>query len=287
MQHFVAEDGARLAFRDEGEGLPVLALAGLTRDGRDFDYLARHLHGIRLIRLDSRGRGQSDWTGPDSYTIVQESRDVLALLDHLALPSVAVIGASRGGLIGMALAATARERVLGLCLNDIGPVLEPEGLARIGQYVGIAPSVPTLAEVADRMAAAMPGFANVPDWRWQEETVRHYHKAGPAGVVLSYDPALRQAFEAALAAPAVDMWPMFQACADIPLALVRGANSDLLSAATAAEMARRIPAMIHAEVPDRGHIPFLDEPEALDAIAAWLARLGVPDAVVAPDGQLS
>lgn len=79
----------------------------------------------------------------------------------------------------------------------------------------------------------------------------------------------------------------FRLIAGIPLALVRGANSDLLSAATAAEMVRRIPAMIHAEVPDRGHIPFLDEPEALDAIAAWLARLGVPDAVVAPDGQLS
>lgn len=284
--HFRAADGARLAYRTEGEGLAVLALAGLTRDGRDFDYLARHLRGVRLIRLDSRGRGGSDWTGAASYTIGQELADVLALLDHLGLAAAAVIGSSRGGLIGMAMAAVARPRLLGLCLNDVGPVLEPAGLARIAQYVGIRPSVATLEEVADRMPAAMAGFEGVPPWRWQEETVRHYRQTAQ-GVDLAYDPALRQAFEAALEAPPVDLWPLFEACAGLPLALIRGANSDLLSAQTAQAMARRLPALIHAEVPGRGHIPFLDEPEALAAIARWLEALGAPGAVVAPDGQLS
>ena len=154
MKYFRAEDGAELAYRDDGEGIPVLALAGLTRDSRDFDYLEQHLDRVRLIRLDSRGRGQSQWTGAPTYTVA----DALALLDHLALSRVAVIGSSRGGLIGMSIAASARERLTGLCLNDVGPVLERSGLERIGRYLGVRPEGLTLAEVADRLPVANPGF---------------------------------------------------------------------------------------------------------------------------------
>jgi pimeloyl-ACP methyl ester carboxylesterase len=273
MQRFRAEDGVTLAFRDEGQGLPLLALAGLTRDGRDFDYLARHLPGgIRLIRLDSRGRGASDWADPATYSVAVEARDALALLDHLALPRAAILGTSRGGLLGLVMAATAKHRLSGLALNDVGPVIERDGLLRIGTYVGIDPAVATLAEVADRMPAAMPGFAHVPPLRWQEETVRHYVQR-PDGVGLTYDPALRQSFQAAMAAPFPDLWPLFDACDGLPFALVRGAASDVLSHATVAEMRRRRPDMIFAEVPDRGHAPFLDEPPALQALHHWLARL--------------
>lgn len=274
MQRFLAEDGARLAFRDEGQGLPLLALAGLTRDGRDFDYLARHLPGgIRLIRLDSRGRGGSDWTGPDTYTVAQEAKDALSLLDHLALANAAIIGSSRGGLIGLVLASTAKHRLLGLCLNDVGPVVEREGLLRIGAYVGIEPAVPTLEEVADRMPSAMPGFSHVPTLRWQEETVRHYvQRDGHVG--LTYDPDLRRAFDAAMAAPLPDLWPLFDACDGLPLALIRGAASDVLARDTAEEMRRRRPDMIFGEVPERGHIPFLDEPEAVEVLKTWLGLVG-------------
>lgn len=274
MQGFLAEDGARLAFRDEGQGLPLLALAGLTRDGRDFDYLARHLPGgIRLIRLDSRGRGGSEWTGPDTYTVAQEAKDALSLLDHLALANAAIIGSSRGGLIGLVLASTAKHRLLGLCLNDVGPVVEREGLLRIGAYVGIEPAVPTLEEVADRMPSAMPGFSHVPTLRWQEETVRHYvQRDGHVG--LTYDPALRRAFDAAMAAPLPDLWPLFDACDGLPLALIRGAASDVLARDTAEEMRRRRPDMIFGEVPERGHIPFLDEPEAVEVLKTWLGLVG-------------
>lgn len=275
MQQFHAADGAALAYRDQGAGLPLLALAGLTRDGRDFDYLARHLPEVRLIRLDSRGRGGSDWTGAQTYSVGQEAQDALALLDHLGLPRAAILGSSRGGLLGLVIAATARDRLLGLCLNDVGPVLERAGLQRIGSYIGVLPTVPTLDEIADRMAAAMPGFDHVPPLRWQEEVVRHYTQQ-PDGVGLTYDPALRQAFEAAMAAPPVDLWPLFAACDGLPLALIRGANSDVLSAGTAAEMLARRPDMIFAEVPGRGHIPFLDEPEALACIGQWLARMAGP-----------
>lgn len=270
MRFFQAEDGARLAFRDEGEGLPLLALAGLTRDSRDFDYLAHHLPSdVRLIRLDSRGRGESAWTGAATYTIAQEARDALALLDHLALPAAAIIGSSRGGLIGMVVAATARPRLLGLCLNDVGPVIARAGIDRIAAYVGVEPAVTTLEEIADRMPAAMPGFRNVPAFRWVEETVRHFvQREGAVG--LPYDPSLGEAVRAALAAPTPDLWPLFEACAGLPLALVRGEASDVLDAATAEEMRRRRPDMLFAEVAERGHVPFLDEPASLACVMAWL-----------------
>lgn len=271
-RRFQAQDGASLAYRDEGEGLPVLALAGLTRTGRDFDYLAPHLRGVRLIRPDYRGRGDSDWTGAATYSVPQEARDALALLDHLGLDKVALLGTSRGGLIGMALAATAHDRLLGLCLNDVGPVVERAGLERIFDYVGRNPAARSLDDLAARLPAAMPGFANVPASRWRQEVERHYLET-PEGLRINYDPALREAFLAAFDGPVVDLWPLFDAAQGLPLALVRGANSDLLSRDTAAEMQRRRPDMILAEVPDRAHIPFLDEPEALAAIEAWLARM--------------
>ncbi|MBN2630990.1 MAG: alpha/beta fold hydrolase [Rhodobacteraceae bacterium] len=270
MQTFRAEDGAKLAFRDEGEGLPLLALAGLSRDGRDFDYLARHLPpDVRLIRLDSRGRGGSDWTGPATYTVAQEAKDAIALLDHLGLDRAAIIGSSRGGLLGLVIAATQKHRLLGLCLNDVGPVLERDGLLRIGAYVGMEPTVPTLSEVADRMQHAMPGFFHVPSLRWQEETVRHYVQLDDH-VGLTYDPALRVALDAAMVDPLPEVWPLFEACEGLPLAVIRGANSDVLSHQTFAEMCRRRPDICGVEVPERGHIPFLDEPLALECIHHWL-----------------
>ncbi|MFP8777547.1 alpha/beta fold hydrolase [Hydrogenophaga sp. RWCD_12] len=280
MNLFHADDGARLAYADDGEGLPLLALGGLTRDSRDFDYLERRLPaGVRLIRLDSRGRGQSAWSGPATYTVPREANDVVNLLDHLALDRVAILGTSRGGLLGMVLAATQKHRLLGLCLNDVGPVLERAGLQRIATYVGITPTVATLEEIADRMPQAMPGFRHVPPMRWVEETVRHYEQLD-GRVGLTYDPDLRIALAAAMSAPPADAWPLFDACAGLPLALLRGANSDVLSRETAQAMRERRPDMSFAEVPDRGHAPFLDEQDATDCIHRWLDR--VAEFAVAP-----
>ncbi len=272
MQYFVAADGARLAYRDQGEGLPVLALSGLTRSGTDFDYLAPHLDGVRLIRPDYRGRGGSDWSGAATYTVPQEAKDALALLDHLGIDRAALLGTSRGGMIGMYLAATARDRLRGLCLNDVGPVLDRTGLDKIKDYVGRNPAAGSLADLAQKLPAIMPEFHNVPASRWLEEATRHYVETAE-GVRINYDPALRQSFLAAFEGPEIDLWPLFDLAQGLPLALIRGANSDLLSAEAAAEMRQRRPDMIFAEVPDRGHIPYLDEPEALAAIRAWLALM--------------
>ncbi|OYX23064.1 MAG: alpha/beta hydrolase [Rhodobacterales bacterium 32-66-7] len=270
MHKFRTDDGVTLAYRLEGTGLPLLALAGLTRDGRDFDYLAPNLPAdTMLIRLDSRGRGGSDWAPHATYSVGQEVLDALALLDHLGIGRAAILGSSRGGLLGLVIAATARHRLLGLCLNDVGPVLEREGLLRIGSQIGVEPSVPTLADLAEQLPLAMPGFQAVPKLRWHEEAARHYvQHAGRVG--LTYDPALRQSFEAAMAAPLPELWPLFDACAGLPLALIRGAASDVLSRATAEEMRRRRPDLAFAEIADRGHIPFLDEPAAVDLVHRWL-----------------
>lgn len=268
-QSFTLPDGTRLAYADEGTGLPLLCLPGLTRTMADFDYLAPHLPPLRLIRMDYRGRGASDWTGAKTYTVAQEARDVIGLLDHLGLARVAVLGTSRGGLIGMVLGATARDRLIGLCLNDIGPEIDRDGLGRIGDYVGRNPTARTHQDYAERLALS-PGFEGVPLTRWLDEA-RHLSVETPDGLRNRYDPALREAFLAAFAGPPVDLWPLFDTLAGLPLALLRGANSDLLTPDTVVKMRARRPDMAFAEVPDRAHIPFLDEPQALDLIHRFLA----------------
>ncbi|MDR0810180.1 MAG: alpha/beta hydrolase [Gemmobacter sp.] len=268
-QFFTASDGARLAYRDEGAGLPLLCLSGLTRTMADFDYLAPHLPPVRLIRMDYRGRGESQWTGAASYTVPQEGRDALELLDHLGVEKAALLGTSRGGMIAMMLAALAKTRLLGVALNDIGPVLDRPGLNRILDYIGRNPAAKTHAALALALPLSQPGFANVPENRWMEEAVKHYRPAG-RGLAITYDPALRDSFLSACEGPPVDAWPLYDALAGLPLALIRGANSDLLTEATAAEMRRRRPDMIFTDVPGRGHIPFLDEPEAVTALHRWL-----------------
>jgi pimeloyl-ACP methyl ester carboxylesterase len=270
-QHFPAEDGARLAYRDEGQGLPLLCLPGLTRSMGDFDYLAPHLPPLRLIRMDYRGRGESAWTGPATYTVVQEARDALALLDHLGVARAAILGTSRGGLIGMLLGATARDRMLGLCLNDVGPEIHRPGLVRIFDYVGRNPAGQTHQGYAELLSRS-PGFDGVPMSRWLDEA-RRLSVETPDGLRLPYDPALREAFLAAFEGPPVDLWPLFDALQGLPLALIRGANSDLLSAETTERMRAHRPDMLFAEVPDRAHIPFLDEPQSLSLIHRFLAGL--------------
>ena len=123
-EFFTALDGTRLAFARQGHGTPLLCLTGLTRNMADFDYVLPHLAAVQVIRMDYRGRGASVWSGTASYTVLQEAQDALALLDHLGIARAAVLGTSRGGLIGMLLAHLAKPRLLGLCLNDVGPVVE-------------------------------------------------------------------------------------------------------------------------------------------------------------------
>jgi pimeloyl-ACP methyl ester carboxylesterase len=275
MKRFLTPDGLSLAYSDEGEGLPLLCLPGLTRDNADFDDLAAALQGRhRLIRLTFRGRGASD-RDPEflNYNPGREAADVIAFLDHLGLDRVVIVGTSRGGLVALVLAVIARDRLAAVLLNDIGPEVAPEGLATIMTYLGVPPKAQTFPEVAAALKARMaPAFPDLPDARW-ETLARRWFTAPGGGVGLTYDPKLRDAVEAVSAQPAADLWPLFDALAGIPLAVVRGANSDLLAPATVAKMRERRPDLIVAEVPRRGHVPFLDEPEAQFALDALLARV--------------
>ncbi len=276
-QFFTAADGTRIAYNDQGDGPPLLCLSGLTRTMGDFDYLRPHLPPpasgkLRLIRMDYRGRGASQWSGAGSYTVPQEAADALALLDHLGVDKAAILGTSRGGLIGMFLAAVAKPRLLGLCLNDVGPAIEKQGLNRIFDYLGRNPAAKTHSELAAKLPSLMQGFSDVPETRWLQEARLHYTQT-ESGLKITYDPDLRTAFLAAFSGPEVDLWPLFDACSGLPLALLRGENSDLLSVETTAEMHRRRPDMLLASIPNRAHIPFLDEAESVALIRSFLEKL--------------
>lgn len=275
MAFVTARDGLKLAYDVTGEGPPLLCLPGLTRNMEDFEpVLDAFAHRAQVIRMDFRGRGASDWGDPATYQVPVEARDVLTLLDHLGLARVTILGTSRGGLVALVLAGMARDRIAGVIFNDIGPEIMPEGLAYIMDYLGRPPKSRTLEEAAEALARHHAGaFRNVPPQTWRDMARRTLAEA-EGRLVNRYDPALREAVAPAFAPDAVmpDLWPLFDALEGAPLGLIRGAGSNILSAETAAEMRRRRPDMAYAEIADRGHVPFLDEPGAVAVIETVLGR---------------
>lgn len=277
MTAFVtASDGLRLAYDVQGEGTPLLCLPGLTRNMADFDpVVARFASEAQVIRMDFRGRGASDHGDPATYQVPQEAADVVALLDHLGLAQVTILGTSRGGLVALVLAAMARTRLLGVVFNDIGPEIMPEGLAYIMDYLGKPSAYHSYAEAADGMARHYaPAFTDIPPATW-DRFVRAIFTERDGRLHNRYDPRLREAVAPAFAPDAVapDLWPLFDALAGAPLGLIRGVNSNILSSETTAEMSRRRPDMAVAEIAGRGHVPFLDEPEAEAVIATVLDQV--------------
>jgi pimeloyl-ACP methyl ester carboxylesterase len=277
MPHFTTSDGLSLHYTDTGQAgaLPLICLPGLTRDGQDFRYFAPHAARYRMITLDARGRGRS---GHDpniaNYNVVREAQDVCELMDHLRLEQGAILGTSRGGMVAMVLAATAKDRLLAVVLNDVGPEIPQDGIARIMEYVGRRPAAKTHDKAAQTLAALMaPAFPDVPFARWREEAEVFYEET-PDGLSLRYDPRLRDALlEQAKAGPPPDLWPLFMALEGLPCGVIRGANSDVLSRATYLEMQRRLPSLKAVELENRGHVPFLDEPAALALIHSLLDQI--------------
>jgi pimeloyl-ACP methyl ester carboxylesterase len=271
MPRLVTSDGTGIAYDDRGAGLPVLCLPGLTRNMADFEPLMATLdRPVRFLRIDPRGRGASDRPADvTTYTLSREAQDVVELLDHLGIARAVFVGTSRGGLVTMWLAPQHGARIAGAVLNDIGPELDPRGLARIIAYVGLPLAAATLDAAAVAMAAAMAGeFPGLGPADWRPHVARWYEER-EGRLHLRYDARLREALVPRDGAgPPPDLWPGFEALAGRPVAVIRGANSDLLSPATLAAMQARLPGLITAIVPARGHVPFLDEPEALAAVRA-------------------
>jgi pimeloyl-ACP methyl ester carboxylesterase len=276
LKRFTTSDGLSLAYADEGAGVPLLCLSGLTRTMRDFEPVVAAFGDVaRIIRLDYRGRGASDHDAEwRNYNVAVEARDALELLDHLGLARTAVLGTSRGGLIALVLAVAARDRLLGVIFNDIGPEVDPAGMARILDYLGQTPAAPSLDALAELFAVQMqPEFpgVGVETWRWF--LGNNMHDTGE-GVALGYDPKLKDAVAEALdAGPAPDLWSAFDRLQGLPVVLLRGENSDVLSRETAAQMRARRPDMQYVPVRNRAHIPFLDEPECRQAIGQFLRDL--------------
>ena len=274
---FTAPDGLELYARDYGGtlGPPVLCLCGLTRNSRDFEPLAAFItNRCRMVVLDYRGRGRSAFAAdPKSYRPDVELADAIRLLDLLAIQRAGVIGTSRGGLIAMLMGSAHPDRLSGVVLNDIGPVIEREGLLRIATYLG-RDSVHSWNDAVSSLKDTHPGFSMSAD-QWLSFARRLFRDDG--GVPrLDYDLRLAQTFPSRQAierAEGPDFWPFFESLKSLPVTVLRGENSDLLSAATVAEMARRHPGLRAVTIKDRGHPPMLDEAESIAAIREWIALL--------------
>lgn len=258
-----------------GEGPALLLMHGLTRNSSDFEPLVPHLAGCyRLIVADQRGRGLSEHDPePGNYRPDIYAADMFALLDGLGVDRAGLIGTSMGGLMAMLMGAMQPNRVSAMVLNDVGPRLEPDGLARIQGYVGPSAPFPGWQAAADRCAAingsAFPDFGPS-DWLAFARRICREEDDGT--VRFAYDPALADGFKGVDAdAVQPELWPVWDALSAIPVLVLRGAHSDILSAATVEEMARRHAGpFAHADVPMRGHAPMLDEPVALAAMELFL-----------------
>jgi pimeloyl-ACP methyl ester carboxylesterase len=277
-----AQDGLALAariFDSPGERLPLLCLAGLSRNSRDFIGLGRHFaqhpeEPRSVFALDYRGRGLSDhdpnWR---NYTPLVEAHDVLTAVAALGIEQAIVVGTSRGGIIAMLLGALRPGLLAGIVLNDIGPIVEGTGLARIKNYLKRRKPARDWAEaealVREAVGSQFPSLSN-DDWRAFAEAT---FTATSDGLVPQFDPKLLNIVEALDPTRRIPtLWPQFLSLGRVPALALRGEFSDLLSAATIAEMAARHPDFEHATVPGQGHAPHLRDPATLGLIQAFARR---------------
>jgi pimeloyl-ACP methyl ester carboxylesterase len=279
-------DSLRLHARDyagppNSSAIPVLCLHGLTRNARDFAALADRLQaGRRVVCANLRGRGDSAYAkDPLTYMPLTYVQDIQQLVGTLGLTRFVVIGTSLGGILAMLMAGVMKERLAGVVLNDIGPAIDAAGLARIRSYVGSVGPYPTWMHAAraveDIARSAHPAYG-LDDW---VAMAKRLCRLEPSGRILfDYDPRIAEPFKLPGGDAGVDLWPGFEALRGIPVLSVRGSLSDLFSAATQADMARRMPTLDTITIPGTGHAPTLSEPKALKAIDALLARADRQDA---------
>lgn len=278
---YASSDGLKLHARIYGEtnsGLwPVVCLPGLTRNCRDFHELALHLSGRaerKVVAFDYRGRGQSAYD-PDisHYNPAIEAGDILAGLAALEIEEAAFIGTSRGGLIVHVLGAMKPSVLKAIVLNDIGPVVEADGLAHIRSYLDPSPKPKTRAEAIGAQRGAHGGdfpALSAADW---ERMVSALYRETEEGLMPDFDPRLVDTLAGLdLTQPLPDLWPQFEALAAIPLLGIRGANSKLLSVETLEQMRKRHRDIETITVESQGHAPFLETGALPDAITTFLDR---------------
>jgi len=275
---FVVRDGLKLHYRDYGGDSskpPILCLPGLTRNSRDFaDFANRYSPDFRVLALDFRGRGASDYDPvPSRYLPITYAGDVVELLHHLGIPAAIFVGTSLGGLVTMIMAATAPQRIAAAIINDVGPDVAPGGIERILTYVGKDVRFRNWDEAADRIASNYgASFDRFTHEDWVKMAKRNCREEN-GEIRFDYDMAIAEPFKTAGPTPQVDLWPLFQALGSKPLLVIRGAKSDLLTAETTDKMKQVVPDVRIAVVEGVGHAPELSEPEAVAAIDEFLASL--------------
>jgi pimeloyl-ACP methyl ester carboxylesterase len=277
--YWQSSDALKLHYRDYAGAAsrpPIICIPGLTRNARDFEGVAARLAGDwRVICVDLRGRGESAYA-KDSATYVPATyvADIRALIAELGLTRYVLFGTSLGGLVTMLLAATGKEGIAGALLNDIGPEMELSGLEHIRSYVGRSQNWPTWLHAARFLAEAQGD--RYPAWKiddWLVYAKRLCKLTAQGRIVFDYDMRIAEPFKLPAPDNAFDLWPIFRALDGIPSLIVHGGISDLLSAGTVARMTEALPAMAKVDVPNVGHAPTLDEPEAQTAIDALLKRV--------------
>jgi len=281
--YFTSRDGLRLHARHYpahgSSRRPAVCLAGLTRNARDFHLLASCLadpmrHRRAVLAVDYRGRGRSEYD-PDwrNYSPYIECLDVLDLMTLEGVDDAAIIGTSRGGIIAMIMAAIRPGAVGAAVLNDIGPVIERDGLARIIGYVGRVPLPSSWQEAADLVREInQKDFPGLSEDEWLE-VARQWFNDDNGEPMPSYDPKLAKAItnlDIERDIPA--MWSQFKALARVPVLTLRGENSDILSPQTLEKMIELHPDMHHATIPRQGHAPFLRDTATINLIEQFLAE---------------
>jgi pimeloyl-ACP methyl ester carboxylesterase len=275
------QDGLRLHVREYGPriaaAVPVVCLPGLTRTTADFDALAPALAcggpERRIVAIDSRGRGRSEYDrNPQNYNLTVELADVVSVLTALEIGQAVFIGSSRGGLLSMLLAVAHPNALAGAILHDIGPVIEPKGLARIKSYVGKLPQPGSFAEGAEVLRRLFDAqFPKLTPDQWLIAAHQTW-RAENGKLRLTYDERLAQTLaEVDIERPLPPMWNEFDALARVPVLVIHGANSDILSSTTVDAMKARHPGLETIEVPDQGHVPLLDG-ELNGRIGAFVTR---------------
>ncbi len=278
-----AADGLRLHARCWGRrsasSMPIVCLPGLSRTAADFDALASALAGDKaqprwVIALDYRGRGDSDYDrDPANYNLQVELGDLLAVLTALdALPAI-FIGTSRGGILIMLLALARPTAIAAAVLNDIGPVIEPQGLMRIKGYVGKLPQPRNFADAAEMLRRLFDTqFPKLTADDWMASARRAYKERNGA-LVPTYDVNLAKTMQGVnFEKPPPPLWKEFDALGAVPLMVIRGANSDILSGATVEAMRVRRKQIDILEVPDQGHAPLLAETDTIARIGAFIQK---------------
>ncbi len=257
---------------------PVVCLPGLTRSTVDFDPLAVAIANDpdrprQVLAVDYRGRGQSEYDpNTGNYTIAVELADLLAVLTALEVDPAVFVGTSRGGILAMLLATVRPAAIAGVVLNDIGPVIETKGLMRIKSYVGQLPQPRSFEEGAELLRRLFSAqFPRLDQDEWVAFARRSFEERDGT-LQPRYDRNLAKMLQSVRPEqPSPTLWKEFDALMGVPVMAIRGANSDLLSAATVEAMRARHPALDSFEVPDEGHAPLLAGSDIIGRIAAFVA----------------